>query len=67
MAASGHRKAMPASSMASSMCWPSAEPRSRANSAAVMAWAAVYAVALSQIRVRKTAGSPVAGLVCTPA
>ena len=39
-AAEANRKAMQASSIDSSMCWPPS-PRSRAKSAAVMAWQAV--------------------------
>ncbi len=66
IAASGQRNAMAASNIASSMCCPPA-PRSRAKSAAVIAWAAVYAVTLSQTRLRSAVGLPVAGSVCTPA
>ena len=67
MAESGQRKAIEASIMATSRCWPPTSPRSRASSAAVMAWAAVQAVTLSQTSVRRSAGTPVAVSVCTAA
>ena len=46
--------------MDNSRCWPPA-PRWRANSAAVMAWQAVYAVTLSHTRCLRNLGfsSPV--------
>ena len=66
MAESGHMNAMAESSMEISMCWPPL-PRSRANSAAVTAWATVYEVTLSHTSVRNTCGRPVTLSVCTEA
>ena len=57
-AASTHRNDTTASSIDSSTCWPPA-PRSRANSAAVMAWTAVSAVTLSAAVWRRKTGRAV--------
>jgi hypothetical protein len=65
-AASGHMNATAVSSIASSMCWP-APVRSRLNSAAVTACAAVYAVSLSQRSWRLSCGTRDCGSPCTSA
>ncbi len=55
---SGHSQYIAASSIGMmTRCCPAACPRSRANSAAVMAWAAAPAVALSQMSVRTRSGT----------
>ena len=59
-AESAHRNETTASIIESSMCWPPL-PRSRANSAAVIACAAYSAVTLSAAVCRRNTGMPSSG------